>query len=540
MPNPLLMKQITFPIIVCLGLCLGISDLLTAQQEQSRTNPYVSYEVPFQNLLKFNRFLVNPTFSTVRENKSYINFFHRNEASDFQDNHQDYFLSYSGRIDDRNGLGFSIYNQREGVITNIGAMVNYAYGIRLASKSVLTFGLNIPYYQSSFDRNRAVVTQDDPMLGDLEETSILAVQPGLNLAIGAFDFGIFAENLVDYSLKDGEMLTAFRDKTFSAHLQYTASLGAWGSLMEEGRLMPLLRVRKVGEGKLNYGGGMILDLPKLGWLQGGYDSYYGASVGAGFNLNRRLSLGYTIEKGLSGNLDNFGTTHEISLAFSFRPNLTEAMVYKTESLEPLEHDNPASINEESDAYALLLKKYETLEAKYEANNRLLEALVFQKDSLEDARLAEAERRYEFMMRSLKRDMETKSDSAASMQNNTAIADTGNDRARDYADPRDLVIRKMPKIAGLEEGHYVIANVFQTEKYLQQFMDSLREKGLKPGFFKNPENGLNYVYLAHYENDAPAREAYLSGLEGQYRDRTWIMHVESSRYSNMANLKFDEE
>lgn len=514
-------------------LCCLLSFTLQAQNGESRNNPYVSYEVPFQNLLKFNRFLVNPTFSTVRENKSYINFFHRNQASNFEDNHQDYFLSYSGRIDDRNGLGFSLYNQREGVITNIGAMINYAYGVRLASRSVLTFGLNIPYYQSSFDNSRAITAQDDPMLANLEESSIIAVQPGINLALGAWDVGLFAENLLDYSLKDGTMLTSFTEKTFSAHLQYTATIGKAGGMLEEGRLMPLVRVRKVGQGDLNYGGGLILDVPKLGWLQGGYDSYYGASVGAGFNLNRRLSLGYTIEKGLSGNVDNFGTTHEISLAFSFRPNLTEAMVYQEEK-HPEFHEDVIAEKSENGDYAALLQKYESLEKKYEETNRRLESLVFQRDSIEDARLADAERRYEFMMRSLRSDNLAKE--------NTAVVQAQQEttKHRDFADPRDLIIRKMPKVAGLEEGHYVVANVFQTEKYLKKFMKSLESQGLKPRYFKNPENGLNYVYLAHFENDANARQAYLSGLEGKYRERTWIMHVESSRYSNMANLEFEDE
>jgi type IX secretion system PorP/SprF family membrane protein len=122
-------------------------------------NPYVTYDVPFQNLLKFNRFLVNPTFSTVREDKSYINFFHRSQAAAFDDNKQDYFLSYSGRINDRIGLGLSIYNQQEGVISNIGAMANYAYGVRLSQKSVLTFGVNIPYYQSTFDERNVITVE---------------------------------------------------------------------------------------------------------------------------------------------------------------------------------------------------------------------------------------------------------------------------------------------------------------------------------------------------------------------------------------------
>jgi hypothetical protein len=64
-------------------------------------------------------------------------------------------------------------------------------------------------------------------------------------------------------------------------------------------------------------------------------------------------------------------------------------------------------------------------------------------------------------------------------------------------------------------------------------------GLDANYFKNPENGLNYVYLAHYEDNATAMEAYQSRMDGRYQDNIWIMHVDNPRYSNMANLKFEE-
>ncbi|TDQ29387.1 PorP/SprF family type IX secretion system membrane protein [Zeaxanthinibacter enoshimensis] len=511
-----------------------------AQQQES--NPYVSYEVPFQNLLKFNRFLVNPTFSTVRENKSYLNFFHRSQAANYQDNQQDYFLSYSGRIDDRSGLGLSVYNQQEGVITNIGAMANYAYGVRLTDKSNLTFGFNIPYYHSSFDRGRAVTTEEDPLLGQLEENAIIAFQPGFNLSYGQFDVGVFAENLLDYNLRSGELMTAFPEKTFSGHLQYTYEFNAAGGVFSDARLLPLLRVRKTGQDALDYGGGMILDLPRLGWLQGGYDSFFGASVGTGFNLSRRLSLGYTIEKGLSESTDHLGTTHEISLAFSFVPNLTENMVYQ----EIAEDTGAFVMNEPTDdSYDRLLDKYMALEAKYEENNALLNELIFRQDSIELARVRDEERRFNLVMRSVKSEIKTVDndpgqDLAANNTNDAPVKEVqaGYKRKNEFADPRKLVVRTMPAIDGIKNGHYVVANVFQTEKYLKQFMQQLEEQGLEPAYFKNPENGMHYVYLAHYENDIQARTAYLTGIGGKYKEQTWIMHVEDP-YANMAKLEFED-
>lgn len=524
-------------------------------------NPYVTYDVPFQNLLKFNRFLVNPTFSTVRENKSYINFFHRNQAAAFDNNKQDYFLSYSGRINDRIGLGLSIYNQREGVISNIGAMANYAYGVRLSEQSVLTFGVNIPYYQSTFDNHEVVTVQDDPALDALEDSSIIAIQPGLNLAVGPFDVGIFAENLMDFNLKGGGMLTEFSEKTFSGHLQYTHGFASRDGIFEEARLMPLARIRKVGSSTFTYGGGVILDLPKLGWLQGGYDSYYGASVGTGFNLNRRLSIGYNFEKGLTDAMGNLGTTHEFSLAYSFTPNLTEKVV------QHIAKDTGAYVLEEpvSDDTEMLLKRLSELENKYQQTQMLLDEMIYRQDSLEMARVADSERRFELVMRSVKREMTDESayafqsagagagDQMSVAEYNASMASTMSQKVetkvvhsggtsvkgKGFRDPRDLVVRHMAVANGIPQGHYMVANVFRTQKYLKKFVHDMKEKGLDVKYFKNPENGLNYVYLAHYDSNQEALDAYRTGLHGKYDDNLWIMNVDNSRYSNMANLEFED-
>lgn len=356
-------------------------------------NPFVSYDVPAQNLLKYNRFLINPTFSTVREDKSYINLLHRNQSVQFDDNNQNYFLSYSGRINDKTGLGLSLYSQREGILSNFGVLANYAYGIKLNDKSNFTFGANVSYYQSGFDNGRASTVEEDPFLAGLQDQNLLSFQPGFNLSYGKFDVGVFAENLFDYNLKTSESVTEFKDKTYSGHLQYTHQFENQDGIFEQGRLMPLARVRKVGEEDVTLGGSLILDLPKLGWIQGGYDTFYGAAAGVGFNLNQRISLGYTMEKGLSNNFDNFGVTHEISFAYSFSPNLTEDRVMLEDDFE----DDLVQNDEEPENIATN-EEIEELKMKLAENDAIIEELMFRQDSLEAIRQSDLERRFAMVMR----------------------------------------------------------------------------------------------------------------------------------------------
>ena len=380
----MLKKSVLYLLLfICASLKVG------AQEE----NPFVSYDVPAQNLLKYNRFLINPTFSTVREDKSYINLLHRNQSVQFDDNNQNYFLSYSGRISDRTGLGLSLYTQRMGTLSNFGVLANYAYGIKLNDKSNFTFGANVSYYNSGFDQGRASTVEEDPFLAGLQDQNLISFQPGFNLSYGKFDVGVFAENLFDYNIKTSESLTEFKDKTFSGHLQYTHQFENQTGIFEAGRLMPLARVRKIGEEDVTLGGSLILDLPKLGWIQAGYDSFYGAAAGVGFNLNQRISLGYTMEKGLSNNFDNFGLTHEISFAYSFSPNLTEDRVMLEDDYEDdiVENDvEPENIatNEE----------IEELKQKLAENDAIIEELMFRQDSIEAIRQSDLERRFEMVMR----------------------------------------------------------------------------------------------------------------------------------------------
>lgn len=571
----------TFCLIVS---CMLWSNNFNAQE----SNPYVNYDVPFQNLLKFNRFLINPTFSAVREDKSYVNLFHRSQSANFNDNNQNYFLSYSGRLNDRIGMGVSLYNQQEGVISNLGIMANYSHGIKLGQNSSLSFGVNIPYYVSNFDPDRAVALEEDPVLNDAVQTSIISFQPGVNLSLGKFDFGVFAQNLVDYNIKTGESLTDFHQKTFSGHIQFANEFRNGSGILEDGRLLPLARVRFEADQDPIFGGGLILDLPKLGWIQGGYDQFYGASAGTGFNLNRRLSFGYNFEKNINNNLTNLGVTHEVSIAYSFVPTLSRNVMASSDEpgQKPLQGTfvadaKPAKKEKKNrlDAHTTLRptnredrafweEQIEILKAQQEDNYAVINELVFKMDSLEKNRERDMEKRFEMVMRMVKRynnddnpeivekaqqlylaNNEDLDSIYKAMETQAVVANTslapevketikvkqkGTFTGGDYKP-----IEKFINLDGVGKGHYIVANVFKNERYLKSFMAELKAKGLDAKYFKNPDNGLNYVYLAKYQENEDAYAAYRSKMKGKYTDEIWIMHVENPRYSNWADTIYQD-
>jgi hypothetical protein len=81
-----------------------------------------------------------------------------------------------------------------------------------------------------------------------------------------------------------------------------------------------------------------------------------------------------------------------------------------------------------------------------------------------------------------------------------------------------------KQEGLQAGYYLIANVFGTKKYYDNFMSTLRKKGLEPKSFFRSLNKFNYVYLESYSTLEAAEKARDSKFYGRYTEATWIFRV----------------
>ena len=552
-------------VVFCLLLFCAASAL---SQED---NPFISFDIPSQNLLKFNRFLFNPTFSTVQEDNSYINLYHRNQWIEFEDSPEVYFASYSGRIGDRTGLGLGLYQQNLGVISNFGILANYAYGVRLSEKTNLTFGFNLSFFSSGLDTGDVFAGMPDPALQSIEDNSLLSFQPGFNLSFGNFDIGGYAENLVDFNLRTGESVTEFDEKTFSGHLMYTHRFKNNSGILENAKLRALARGRKPGDRDFNLSGSMILDLPKLGWVQGGYDDFFGVSAGIGFNLTKRLSLGYTIEKGLSNGIENLGTTHEITFAYSFQPNLTEDRV----ELDELELDELAKLeNEVQEKDEVIAEKDDEIariKKNLEDNNMILAELILKQDSLEKAVNDDIEKRFYHLIKNMKRDQGNNNNTLAqrsatnkknNTNNNTARKNNsskqttkfnntqpkvinasygGNDNYEDFtlaAKANNIKYKRLNNLNTADGGYYVIANIYSKGSkgtfYRDAFLERLNRKGIDANYFLNPRNNLNYVYLQRYDSWQEAVQAVKSNFGGAYNDEMWILNVRNESSLQYAN------
>lgn len=527
--------------LILLGL--AGSENANAQEETTQYN----VKSPFHNQLFFNRFLINPTYSLVRENKSYLNVLMRNQHSAFEDNNQNYFLGFSNKLDENTALGLGVYGRWSGIVQEFGVNANYATAVKLGDKSALAFGANISYLSQGLDRSRIVANESDPFLENARKENKVAIEPGLNLSLGNFDFGVHFRDLVAYNQTTQEMITNFNASAINTTVQYSHKFKNAAGIFEDGRLMPLVQVGRNQNNDFAYTGSLLLDLPKFGWVQSTYDATYGFSSGIGFNLNKKLSLGYLMEKNVTGTEENLGWNHELSLAYSFNDglrglgidvNVASSEDERVDQIVRNYEEQILSLKEQMKKETLVPENTDTNTLAYQ-NRLVLDELILRQDSIERARDRMFERRFETMVRLLRHEMRQEKpvipkEKIRRSYNQTGVASTDtptktktNNRSNfkeNIFDDAPIKAQNRSDVIGVKSGYYMIANVFKNKNYLNTFIEHLEEQGLKAKKFYNKENGLYYVYLADFNSKSDAQMAYVNNLEGAYKEEKWIMEV----------------
>ncbi|NND15527.1 MAG: PorP/SprF family type IX secretion system membrane protein [Eudoraea sp.] len=537
-------------VIILIGLLCGIGSTY-AQESDSRAE----LNRPFHNQLFFNRHLINPTFSLVRENKSYLNILHRNQYASYEDNYQNYYLGFSNKVNERTALGIGIYGSWLGVMQEFGFNANYATAVPLGDKSKLTFGTNITYLSEGLDQSKIVSVENDPTISEARKENKISIQPGIALSVGKFDVGLFARDLVKYNQTTNNIITNMHVQNLTGSLQYTHTMDAQNGLFANARIMPLLQLGMDAEKNMNYVGSLLLDLPDYGWLQTSYEPDYGVSLGLGFNVSKKLSLGYLMEKDITDAGANLGWNHEVSLAYAVKAHPGMQNLYVNSSDDNRVDEIVKNYEEQIEQIKAEQNMAGNLSQSLAFENRLiLDQLILRQDSIEKMRDKMFERRFETMVRLLRKESQEEEKEKTTpparipresySRVGTAVAEVTEKPVKTVKNKFDKIIDLPMKsnnrsdIIGVNSGYYLIANVYQNKRYLAAFMDRLREQGLDARQFYNKKNGLYYVYLADFKSKNAAENAFVSNLDGAYGEEKWIMEI----YNPMAtaDVNFEEK
>ncbi|WP_252730088.1 OmpA family protein [Zobellia uliginosa] len=117
----------------------------------------------------------------------------------------------------------------------------------------------------------------------------------------------------------------------------------------------------------------------------------------------------------------------------------------------------------------------------------------------------------------------------------------NETFEEAADRLEIPHRTFSGLTGTENGYYIISGVFSKEKTLNKALKKLSKKGFdSAGYIFNPQNDLNYVYLAYYPFGLEAVDACASNLDDRYTDDKWILEIEDSVAIGGEEVDLNEE
>jgi len=250
-----------------------------------------------QNLTEYNASLLNPAYSLDRNNSSSVGLWTRWQWQTPDGDPTTLFLNYTTRLNDVSSAGIGFFQHNTGIFLSTGAAFNYAFNIELDDHIFLGVGLNLFAFQQKLADDRFFVP--NPIQTAIENDFVLQMAPGINLNIDRFNLGLTSENLFDYNLSTNERNTSPDDRIFQALASYDFPV----SILKDDNnsvLRPALYYKSIPGLDSQFGITSLLTIDKF-WAQGGYNSFYGVSAGAGGRFFKRCSPGFLVVG---------GTTHD--------------------------------------------------------------------------------------------------------------------------------------------------------------------------------------------------------------------------------------
>ena len=506
-------------------------------------------ELPFDfrqhNLTSYNSSIFNPANTLYGNNPESVALWFRWQWQSIDGDPTTYFLSYSRAINDVSAFSVAFFQHNSGLFLQTGGVVNYAYAFQLSENTQLILGANVFGYQNELADDRFIQDPDMILPLPLESNDfILQFAPGILLMADRLSIGLTSENLVDYNFNTNESQTDNKIALVSLGYDFPVSFLPFD---EEASIRPIIYFKSIPDFDNQLGINALLSSSKF-WAQAGYNNFYGVSVGAGGRFFKKLSLGVLAEFSTSSDQDGFDPTLELSASYFIGPLKEREKQVMPEDEEPEEEEEliteDEKTQEELELEAEKARQEEQRQAELaqqEEQQRLEQERIEQERAAELAR-QEEERQAELIIQAeLARIEEERLAEEARKAREQFVADSINsvrqaeeEAARKQAELEEIAEDEKPQAGekyqeveseeGLQPGYYLVANVFGTKRYFENFMKTLTEMGLQPKSFYRSENKYNYVYLERYDSMREARRARDSQFDGRYKDKTWIFRV----------------
>ena len=457
-------------------------------------------QIPLYSNYFFTPYIYNPAQSGT-SGSTELSAIYRRQWQGVQGAPQTAALALNGNIGS-DKIGYSVYgfNDEAGVLQTYGFYGAYAYHVQLSENNFLSFGLAGGFMNSGLN-NAAINASSaaDPILsGDFTGRGLFDINTGINLRLGKFQIGAAVPQLLGSPVRfvnQPELEAQYNTiRHFMFNTQYDFEITP-----DRVVLSPMVMVRAAENVPIMVDAGAMLNLKNLFFVGAMYRSNYAVTGNIGYHLNDRLTVGYAYDFSINQYSANLGTSQEIMLTWRFggdsRVERLESEVKRMRQMDRRRKDDMDQTIEEKmeEIKDELRREYEEARKKAEEEGQSLD-----QSAEERRRRQEEERRQQ---QAAQRDQETRS--------------TGS----------DLDAASASKVQAGSKGYYVTAGVFGSEANANRKAQSVKDKGMDAGVFRDPSNNMFYVFLFKFNTYQEAQQARASKVNGRYDGDLWIKVVE---------------
>jgi type IX secretion system PorP/SprF family membrane protein len=284
------------------------------------------YDAMFTQYM-FNEMFINPAYAGSKEAMS-ATLMHRQQWVNFPGRPITTSFSLHGPVQgDKMGLGFSILNEKVGVMTRNLIYASYAYRLKFANKSTLAMGLMGGLENQMNKLNTLKVSNDaasaqaqvDPQFGNTPNVVAPNFGAGLYYSAKKLYVGLSIPRMIDNTVKFGTDGTSTIKTTKIAPSKFTYYLtaGYVFTLNEDFKLKTNVMMQAVQNAPLVLNIGANLLIKDLVWAGLSYRSGSSLSVILGLQVNKQFLVCYSYDYGLNMIQQYSQGSHEIVLNYLF-------------------------------------------------------------------------------------------------------------------------------------------------------------------------------------------------------------------------------
>ena len=495
------------------------------------------------NLLWYNANLANATFSLDRNMPRSVALWSRWQWQSIDGDPTTLYFNYTQKLAPNLAGSVGYLQQNTGTFLQRGVHLNMAWEYAIDEKTSLFLGSNFFVFGQELANDQQLrIPSNEQLLITNENSFAMQVAPGIRLRSNTFNVGLSFQNALNTTLSGPD---ADNTNVFQGFVSNDFPLSLFSS---DAYLRPQAYLSAVSGFDTQVGLVALLHHPNF-WVQGGYNSYYGPSLGIGVTLAKSLSVGGLMEFS-TGDLANEDASFEFVVSYFIGKQQFKGLDSEVEIIdpEPLPKEEPPveipkeePIVETPKEAPKITPEIAVEEIPKPPSKRQLRRLEKRRrDSIAQAeRVAEQMRQEKRRLDSIN-ELRLQEKRAAAMKDSIAQVKAAElAKAKETARldsiaaaelKKDVVLQpneryeEVQRSEGIAPGFYLIANVFGTKTYYENFMKTLKSQGLQPGSFYRELNGYNYVYLARYNSIDDARKARDSKFNGKYQEKLWIFRV----------------